>query len=358
MEVKLALMRFTRGCRVLVWAWLVLAAPAWAADGARIYRQYCSVCHGDKGNGDSRARGSMRPPPRDFTAPKAAVELDRARMLTSVREGRPGTAMSPWKTQLSEEEVAAVVDYIRQRFMVPVAMPGAGQGRRLYAENCSVCHGDHGRGAVWASTNMEPPPRDFTSERAQAELTRERMLRSVTYGRPDTAMPGFGTQLSPGQIGAIVDYVRQAFVTGPPARVTREAGPRGRGKPGVLATAAAGMHGQAREVAPAADMSLPMPGRLRGDPERGKASYLQNCVACHGVDGNGRGPRAYFILRKPRDFTHPGARHTFNRPALFRAISSGRRGTVMPAWDKVLDEQAIADVAEYVFRRFIRGGEE
>jgi mono/diheme cytochrome c family protein len=39
-----------------------------------LYHNYCSVCHGDRGDGNSRARNSLVPPPRDFTR---ANELTR-----------------------------------------------------------------------------------------------------------------------------------------------------------------------------------------------------------------------------------------------------------------------------------------
>ena len=45
-----------------------------------------------------------------------------------------------------------------------------------------------------------------------------------------------------------------------------------------------------------------------------------------------------------------------NRPALYAAISAGRRGTEMPAWDKVLAPQQLADVSEYLFAAFIQPG--
>ena len=34
-------------------------------------------------------------------------------------------------------------------------------------------------------------------------------------------------------------------------------------------------------------------------------------------------------------------------------IAYGKPGTVMPAWGKVLGDQEIADVAEYVFQSFV-----
>ena len=99
-----------------------------------------------------------------------------------------------------------------------------------------------------------------------------------------------------------------------------------------------------------------MPNNLAGDPAVGRAFYLQNCVDCHGMNGDGKGPRAYFILPKPRNFRHPAARNGLNRPLLFQAIADGTRGTDMPAWRQVLDDQEIAHLTEYLFRAFIRPG--
>lgn len=322
---------------VLLYTVWTSAAGAEPVQPKRIYHDYCSVCHGDQGDGKSRAIGSMQPPPKDFTIPGTALELTRERMLVSVREGRPGTAMSAWKTQLTDPEIEAVVDYIREVFMRPVAGGEAGEGASLYAANCSVCHGDQGQSAMWAANNMQPVPRDFTSERASRELSRGRMIQSVTFGRPNTAMPGFAGQLTPVQIERIVDYIRTTFISGRPA-----------GSPDVS---------QSAVQKPGADMSLPFVSGLSGDPERGRAFYIQNCVACHGVTGDGKGPRAYFILPKPRDFTHPASRKILNRPVLYEAIAKGRLGAEMPAWETVLDGQTIADIAEYVLQAFILSGD-
>lgn len=106
----------------------------------------------------------------------------------------------------------------------------------------------------------------------------------------------------------------------------------------------------------AADMSLPMPKGLKGDQEKGRDFYMQNCFTCHGVTGAGDGPRAYFINPVPRDFLLETSRQYLNRPALFEAITNGRVGSEMPAWGKVLNEQEIANVAEYVFQSFILAG--
>lgn len=299
-------------------------------DAATLFHDYCSVCHGDDGDGRSRARGSMVPPPRDFTTPDAAMELNRERMVDAVLNGRPGTAMAAWQHQLTRVETESIVDYIRNVLMRPIASETAEESRRLYAENCSVCHGDDGSGAKWTLRNMNPAPRNFTLPEASRELDRGYMLKTVTYGKANTAMPGFDTQLSTEQIAKIVDYVRGAFMRIRADGKTVSAPPA---KPALADTR--------------------FPEGLSGNYRAGMAFYIANCSTCHGVNGDGKGPRAYFILPKPRDFRHPASRHELDRERLFRSIAEGTRGSEMPAWDKVLTAQEIANVAEYVYQAFI-----
>jgi mono/diheme cytochrome c family protein len=196
--------------------------PGVTRPGSYIFHNYCSVCHGDKGDGQSRAREGLDPPPRNYTTPEAAVELTRERMINSVTHGRPGTAMIAWGSELSGPEIEGVVDYVRTTFMklgntaaahvVPDSKLLASLGGKLYMQRCAMCHGETGTRAT--TGRMQPPPRDFTSPEVALELTRKRMIASVTNGRPGTAMMGFGTQISRGDIEAIVDFIREAFMSG------------------------------------------------------------------------------------------------------------------------------------------------
>lgn len=324
--------------------------PGGESNPALLYHNYCSVCHGDKGDGRSRAQGSLVPPPRDFTSPGATVELTRERMITGVKYGRPGTAMTPWNTQLTDKEIEAVVDYIRNTLMLAASSSGSNRGRVVFAKNCSVCHGDKGDGNTWAKSQMQPPPRDFTTTQAKMDFTRERLITSITYGRPDTAMAGFGTQLSKEDINAVADYIRNVFMAGGAPQGASGVYARGEQSGAVKKSPAAVPGNDPINV----DMSAPMPKNLKGDPAKGGGFYMSNCATCHGTTGDGRGPRAYFINPKPRDFLHPASVQKFNRPALFTAIAQGKLGTEMPAWIKVLDEQEIANITEFVFRQFIQ----
>ena len=333
-------MIFDRRIRIFLSICLLLAIASpgamAAVDGALVYAQHCVVCHGDKGDGDTRVRRGLSSPPRDFTAARTRAELTRERMLRSVADGRPGTAMMAFGTRLSQAEVAAVVDYIRATFMVGKASaalpPKIAEGEQLYVRHCAVCHGDEGSGAVWTQSSLNPPPRNFTAA-LRDELTRERMITSVTYGRPGTAMMSFRRRLSTEEIATVVDYIRASFL----------------GK---------GIKPSDHPRIVQADMSLPFPDGLRGDALQGKRFFDNNCFTCHGKEGDGKGPRASFINPKPRDFLSMESRIRLNRPALFIAVRDGVRGSVMPSWSKVLSDQQIADVAEYVFTAFVHPDED
>ena len=195
--------------------------PGVTRAGVYIFHNYCSVCHGDKGDGQSRAKEGLDPPPRNYTTPEAAIELTRERMINSVTNGRPGTAMIAWKSELSPAEIEGVVDYVRKTFMklgnnaaIHAAPPDskllASKGGVLYTQNCAMCHGATGSRAT--TGRMQPPPRDFTTPEAAVELTRKRMIASITNGRPGTAMMGYSQQLSQGDIEAITDFIREAFM--------------------------------------------------------------------------------------------------------------------------------------------------
>ncbi|MDH5324621.1 MAG: c-type cytochrome [Gammaproteobacteria bacterium] len=365
--------------------------PTKQSEAEKIYTDNCAICHGDKGDGDTRAQNGLNPPPRDFTTVQAAMELTRDRMIQSVTNGRPGTGMMPHRDRLSATQISAVVDYIRTRFMntpvangpAPVANP---KGAKIYTKFCSVCHGDKGNSAVWARSQLNPPPRDFTSAQAAKELTRERMIHSVTNGRPGTGMMSFTTKLKSDEIEAVVDYIQGQFIgktpqtslsmapqtvpggnphqrADPHQAIPQRANPHQRTNPHQRANphqasphqANTPMAGpQSLPQAIPADMSLPMPNGLQGNVKNGRRFFMKNCFTCHGVKGDGNGPRAYFNTPRPRDFTSSASQRMLNRVRLFNSITHGRVGTVMPAWGKVLNQQQIADVTEFVFQAFIQ----
>ena len=343
-------------------------ANAGETDSAtQLYLEFCSVCHGEKGDAKSHARQGLMPPPLDFTTKGIESWLTRKRMIDAVTNGKPGTAMAGWKTQLNEKQIGMIVDYIRTNFMnspqLSSTKPQVTEnqtGQKIYAETCSVCHGEDGRGALWGKTSLNPQPVNFTDPTATKYLTRERMIASVSHGRPGTAMTAFATQLSPTQIEAVVDYIQSAFFSSP----GQHAGMEQMSERAASTVGMAVLHGQTEAIdnthrsVIGHEISKSLAIDLKGDAATGKAYFIQNCTACHGINGDGKGPRAYFIFPKPRNFQDPEFHKQLSRPQLFNAIKNGVLGREMPAWGKVLTDQQIMDITEYMFQTFLNADQQ
>jgi len=82
-------------------------------------------------------------------------------------------------------------------------------GARLYAERCSVCHGEHGRGDGPTAPALVPPPRDFGAAAFWKGRTTAELSAVVKGGKPGTMMPPFGGVLSDAEIDAVVAHLRR-----------------------------------------------------------------------------------------------------------------------------------------------------
>jgi len=332
--------------------WIGSSSPASASPGYRsqktgdstgeaLYKRHCSVCHGDRGNGNSRADKNLVPPPRDFNG---AAKLTRETMINVVTNGKPGTAMMGWKSRFSEKEIASAVDYIRSRFMLVAIDPRISLGRGVYGHFCQACHGDRGQGAK--SAESADSPRDLTLPKNQTGLTRERMIAAVSKGKHGSIKDGFAETQPAENIEAVVDYIRQVMIPSLPKSASETQAPSNPGKQA---------SGSPQPAASAqTNMNQPLPKKLKGNMQLGGKFFMANCATCHGKQGDGQGPRAFFINPKPRNFLDDYSRNTLNRQAIFSAVSNGRQGTEMPGWGKVLTEQEIANVTEFVFQTFIQ----
>ncbi len=100
---------------------------------------------------------------------------------------------------------------------------------------------------------------------------------------------------------------------------------------------------------------LPTPSPGADAAARGKVVYATHCVECHGESGHGDGPASPLLTPGPRDFTAGRFKirstETGSPPTdedLRRSIRQGLYGSAMPAWNKILSDGDIGDVAEYV----------
>jgi len=90
--------------------------------------------------------------------------------------------------------------------------------------------------------------------------------------------------------------------------------------------------------------------RLSSDDARarGRDLFVSKCALCHGARADGNGLRREALSGKPINFRNKAWRANTSPLAVFETLSEGKRGTSMPAWPTLSDEQKW-DVVAYVF---------
>lgn len=88
--------------------------------------------------------------------------------------------------------------------------------------------------------------------------------------------------------------------------------------------------------------------------EQARRLYIDHCAICHGIAGDGLGPRHRSLHMRPPDFRRAAWRREATRGGALAAIRDGRPGTDMPAW-KTLTGSEIAGLADYVLSFQVQG---
>lgn len=93
----------------------------------------------------------------------------------------------------------------------------------------------------------------------------------------------------------------------------------------------------------------------------GRRLYMQHCVHCHGVTGDGKGPTAKYLNPLPRDyrlgvfkFTSTKAQDRASRGDLHRIIKYGIPGTYMPSF-LLMKQNEMESITEYIRWLAMRG---
>lgn len=83
--------------------------------------------------------------------------------------------------------------------------------------------------------------------------------------------------------------------------------------------------------------------------------YRSKCAGCHGLEGDGAGPGADIVFPKPRDFRtwmfkykSSPADYPPTEEDLIRIVKNGLPGTSMPTFEKILTEQEIKSLVQYI----------
>jgi mono/diheme cytochrome c family protein len=88
-----------------------LTSDAARRHGRELFTKYCTLCHGERGDGQGSRSSAFATPPRDLTSSAWRTSVTPQRVFRSIREGIPGTAMPAWRV-LGDDAVADLTAYV------------------------------------------------------------------------------------------------------------------------------------------------------------------------------------------------------------------------------------------------------
>jgi len=203
----------TQTARWLLAALILIAPFAQAGpNGADLYKQHCSSCHGLDGAGGVGVPLSL---------PSFLSSVPDTYLHRTIRYGRPGRVMPPFK-HLSDAQINSVVQHLRS--FAPGKVPDSiemlvngnvKRGAKLYAQYCASCHGatgvgGQGTGVTFSRPRELPIIAPSISNSGFLLAATDNMIKSTLMnGRPGTPMQSFiKLGLKEKDIDDIVSYVR------------------------------------------------------------------------------------------------------------------------------------------------------
>ncbi|HEY6825681.1 MAG TPA: cytochrome-c oxidase, cbb3-type subunit III [Gemmatimonadaceae bacterium] len=174
----------------------IAAQPEARAIGERLFLNYCAQCHGSDAAG---SKGFPNLTDRDWL-----YGGDPERIRQSITDGRNGV-MPRFGPVLGDEGVRNVVAYVRSLSGLPSDSVRAFQGKALFLQNCSACHGADGKG------NQDIGAPNLTDQIWLYGSTEAAITETVTKGRGQasavTRMPAHRDRLDEAKIKLLAAYV-------------------------------------------------------------------------------------------------------------------------------------------------------
>jgi cytochrome c oxidase cbb3-type subunit 3 len=172
--------------------------------GGIVFKNYCVVCHGERGDGAARAAKLYGRLNLAIT-PRTSDFYNRI-----IRQGGPAVGasmfMPPWQDELSQEQISDVI-----AFLSIVSRP-VDRGEVVFKTNCVLCHGIHGDGKGRAANLFKPPPADLTHSIKTDEYKRRIIRLGGEALQRSQGMPPWGERLSDSEINDVVEYLRTIVV--------------------------------------------------------------------------------------------------------------------------------------------------
>ncbi|MCG7950239.1 MAG: c-type cytochrome [Candidatus Thiodiazotropha endolucinida] len=289
--------------------------------GRKIYNFYCYFCHGYSGDAETLAARFLTPPPRNFIATDPE-RLNKQRILDAISNGRPATAMKPFRDVLADDDIEAVTLYVHTAFVV---------GKQPNTQYHTVENGWYGhdrfRDSFPFATGEIPLDAPDDSLTDKQKMGMQVYLESCISCHDRSHVKDPTVNWEP----VATSYPRLGFKTGDsllPPDEKSSASPFAK-----------------HDIAPSVS-------DLSSVEQLGESLFQQNCAFCHAADGTGKNWIGTFLQPHPRDLTDPKVMATMSSEHLTKVIRDGLANTSMPAWKSVLNDEQIDAVVRYIHRAF------
>ncbi|MDZ4323637.1 MAG: FTR1 family protein [Pseudomonas sp.] len=148
-------------------------------------------------------------------AEKAGLEQGVSTLHSAIAARQDGADVARQARQLGAK--LAVAYEVSQ---APIITPDPTRGAPLYAQHCSVCHGDAGAGDGPAGVGLTPPPANLRDVARQDRLSLYAIYNTLGMGVEGTDMPAFADQLDDRQRWDLATYI--ASFSADPAAATSD----------------------------------------------------------------------------------------------------------------------------------------
>jgi len=135
-------------------------------------------------------------------AEQTGLEQGVQALRQAIDERQDGAAVARQARQLGAR--LAVAYEVSQ---APVITPDPARGAALYAQNCSICHGDTGAGDGPAGVGLEPAPANLRDAARLDQLSLFDLYNTLALGIDGTEMPSFADQLDDRQRWDVAAYI-------------------------------------------------------------------------------------------------------------------------------------------------------
>lgn len=258
--------------------------------GETLYAQYCTGCHGLRGEtavGDG------------FVLRENAASLDDAVLARQISDGV--REMPSFHALLTADDINDLLALIRdwQSGPLPTATPIVLSGEEVFARVCSRCHGQNGEGGIALALNSK----EFLTANDDQDI-RQWIMR----GTLGTSMLSWGDLglITAEQLDELVAYIR-AWEPTAPSTGDGQAAPR-------------------------------RPSAAAGDTRHGQQLFAQFCSGCHGLSGEHQTGE---MILNSEEFLN-----SVNDEILASQIQNG--GREMPSFHSVLTSQDVNDLLAFM----------